>query len=109
MEQELLHTYQCMKPINWNKLYCVAAVATAAFAAGAWTFHQASIYSALPGQVSDHERRITVLEQQSATNSVRLDDRLDRIDGDLRVIFNRLNLQQDSDDTSGTNRFAASK
>jgi hypothetical protein len=79
-----------MKNINWNKLYSVTAVAAVACAAIGWTFTRASTYAALPDQVSDHERRIASLEAQSATNSVRLDDRLRDIDRDLRVIFKRL-------------------
>jgi hypothetical protein len=78
------------KTINWNKLYSVAAVAAFACAAIGWTFEKASTYAALPGRVSDHERRISALEEQGATNAVRLDDRLDRIDGDIRELSKRV-------------------
>lgn len=94
-----------MKTINWNKLYAVSGTLAVVFGAVGWLFIKASTYAALPGQVSDHERRISALEAQSATNSVRLDDRLDRIDSDLKVIFRRLDIPADSG-LAGTNTLA---
>lgn len=79
-----------LKTINWGKWASISFVAAFLCAAIGWTFHEASTYAALPGQVKDHEQRITILESENATNQVRLDDRLDNIDRDLRTIFHRL-------------------
>jgi hypothetical protein len=78
------------KTINWGKLASISFVATFACAAIGWSVDKAIEYAPLPGQVTDHERRISALEAQSATNAVRLDDRLRDIDRDLRVIFKRM-------------------
>jgi hypothetical protein len=80
-----------MKTINWNKVYSMTGAAAVVCAAVGWTFSKASTYAALPDEVTDHERRISTLESQGATNAVRLDDRLNDIDGDLQMIFRRLN------------------
>jgi hypothetical protein len=78
------------KNINWGKMYSITGTLGVLGAFAIWAFTKASTYAVLPGQVADHERRITALESQAATNAVRLDDRLDRIDRDLKVIFRRL-------------------
>ena len=78
------------KTINWGKWASISIVAGFAFGTLGWTFMEVGAFAPLPAQVSDHERRISALEAQSATNSVRLDDRLRDIDRDLQVIFKRL-------------------
>jgi hypothetical protein len=80
------------KSINWGKWASISIIAGFAFAAVGWMFVKASSYAPIPSQVSDHERRLSALESQSATNAVRLDDRLDNIDRDLRTIFHRLDV-----------------
>lgn len=89
------------KTINWGKWASISIVAGFAFGTLGWAFMEVGAFAPLPAQVSDHERRISALEAQSATNSVRLDDRLRDIDRDLRVIFRKLDA---SDDNNATNQ-----
>lgn len=97
------------KTINWGKWASISFVAAFGCAAIGWTFTKASTYAVLPDQVSDHERRISALESENATNQVRLDDRLDNIDRDLNRIFRRLDQSSAMNDMSARSAGSASR
>ncbi|HEV2318146.1 MAG TPA: hypothetical protein VGV18_00240 [Verrucomicrobiae bacterium] len=95
------------KTINWTKWASISFVATFVFAGLGWSIDKAIVYGPLPGQVSDHERRITALESANATNSIVLNDRLNDLDRDLQRIFKRLDqisAMSDASAMSATNR-----
>lgn len=95
------------KSINWGKAWAICGVAAFVFTVIGWSFHEASTYAALPGQVTDHERRISALEAENATNAVRLDDRLRDIDRELGRIFQKLQGSSAVSDMGAMNAMSA--